>query len=657
MKIQKKISIWIWICIIIYIAIIVLSTSAYTEDILEFKGIIEGMVLDDFTNDPIEGVYIETNIGFSTVTRSNGDYLITGHKSGRFTITVHADGYLPEKLTSQINVLELGVTSQNFKLINKNKDYDEDGLPNGWEIYHELNYLDKTGIHGKDGDFDDDCWMNYQEYIMGTNPSDASIKPFNTKPTAPISQYPCDNQEITSQKPTLLIYNANDFDGHKLSYVFKIYNNDGIILEEKNISQGESPYHETSWQVNKELPVNTKYYWRAKSFDGIDYSNWTKPCTFIIKSKNIIPSTPTISWPRNLSEIKKYNPILEINNSFDMTCLDKPYFCVPLLYDFELYEDQNMEILLESQNNTKQGNNGATLWALKKILKENNFYWWRARAKNYEGLTSDWTVLSGFFVNKEDAPPSMPVICSPQNGAEISSLSPLLKINNSIDPDFDELVYFFEIDWINTFNSPTLIKSVGISEYSGQITLWRPSELKNNIFYYWRVRARGDKAYSEWNIGTFFINCSEITIDIELGKGWDMVSLPVFPEDTSIKTLFPDAEAIFKFTTKYILLNKNDKLEIGHGYWICLSNANTYSITGTPINSYTTNTIPSAWSMIGSCSYPAKFSIDNDAIITVFSFLNNYYLVGSDDYLQPGKGYWFNISKQSTLTIKEVYTK
>jgi hypothetical protein len=54
-----------------------------------------------------------------------------------------------------------------------NDDSDGDGLPNWWEIKYGLNPNDDEGIHGKEGDPDNDNFTNIQEYENITNPIDS----------------------------------------------------------------------------------------------------------------------------------------------------------------------------------------------------------------------------------------------------------------------------------------------------------------------------------------------------------------------------------------------------------------------------------------------------------------------------------------------------
>jgi hypothetical protein len=60
-------------------------------------------------------------------------------------------------------------------------DTDDDDLPDGWEVSNGLDPLDSTEENGGEGDFDDDGWTNYEEYIEGADPRDDTSPP----PTPP----------------------------------------------------------------------------------------------------------------------------------------------------------------------------------------------------------------------------------------------------------------------------------------------------------------------------------------------------------------------------------------------------------------------------------------------------------------------------------------
>ena len=148
---------------------------------------------------------------------------------------------------------------------------------------------------------------------------------------------------------------------------------------------------------------------------------------------------------------------------------------------------------------------------------------------------------------------------------------------------------------------------------------------------------------------------SAVSRDMPLGPGWSMISLPVEPVDPRVGMLFPDAVAVFMFSKDYVLLNQNDSLKKGVGYWIYIPTAHTYKITGIPFDNHTIPALESGWSMIGSTTYASRASVSNGTIRAVFGFSNKYDLIGFGNHVGPletCKGYWINSSEQTTITVE-----
>jgi len=144
-----------------------------------------------------------------------------------------------------------------------------------------------------------------------------------------------------------------------------------------------------------------------------------------------------------------------------------------------------------------------------------------------------------------------------------------------------------------------------------------------------------------------------VEIEMAVGAGWGMISLPAMPLDETVDELFPDAIAVFRHTAAgYELLDGNEFLLPDKGYWIYLPQAHTYTISGMPIMDYAIPDAQSGWSMIGGCTYPALPSAENGMIRAVFGFTNRYIRVSPGDMLQPGRGYWINCSQQATLSVE-----
>ncbi len=406
-----------------------------------------------------------------------------------------------------------------------NPDTDNDSLPDGWEIAHGTDPDDEGGDNGATGDPDNDGWTNFQEYLSNTDPFKSDPLPHNQSPNAPALNYPADGSETPTRQPMLSVSNSTDSDGNFLSYHFEIYSEDGLkslVIASPGIP--ETP-NSTAWTVDRMLDDNCRYYWRARSYDGTDYSEWMNTAAFLVNTANDPPSAPGIDSPAESTEISTIQPVLTVKNAADIDS-------AALTYEFEIYRDEHMATLEASRTNIAGGKNGTTAWPIDVFLSDNRYYWWRCRAMDDKGLYGEWTVLTKFFVNTSNDTPSVPRLKSPPDGTEVEDLAPLLEAYASSDTDLDLLTYVFEIDKSNTFDSTSLVRSLHIDDGQGGTIFWRPAPLDDNSIYYWRVAATDGAAFSQWSdIGALFIN-----------SGNDAPSIPVVknPGDaSSVATLTP----------------------------------------------------------------------------------------------------------------------
>jgi len=100
-------------------------------------------------------------------------------------------------------------------------------------------------------------------------------------------------------------------------------------------------------------------------------------------------------------------------------------------------------------------------------------------------------------------PPSRPVQLSPADGAVVSSLSPALRVENSIDLDDNTVLYQFEIA-IDEVDGPLVASAYDVLEgASGETNWFATPALVENQRYTWRVRAfdgQLDNPYSTWSL-------------------------------------------------------------------------------------------------------------------------------------------------------------
>ena len=137
---------------------------------------------------------------------------------------------------------------------------------------------------------------------------------------------------------------------------------------------------------------------------------------------------------------------------------------------------------------------------------------------------------------------------------------------------------------------------------------------------------------------------SACELTYELPAGWSMISLPCEVEDASLANLFPNAISLFEFGVGY---QAATSMDVGKGYWINLPQASSSSITGTGPSSLSVD-LPAAWSMVGPGQNVVSASSLGDNVISVFGFEAGYFTAAT---LEPGQGYWTNLSTAGTLDL------
>jgi len=378
-------------------------------------------------------------------------------------------------------------------------DSDADTLPDGWETANGFNALSGSGADGPAADPDGDGWTNYQEYLSCTDPADAAAVP--TAPSVPAVNYPADGAEADMLEPWLSVSNAADADCQAVRYIFELYADAGLttLVEataDTGMAEGDNT---TAWQPGSALDENTHYYWRARAYDGLAYSDWLATAGFFVNATAEAPSTAAVSAPPDGSEVTLRRPLLEVANAADADG-------DPLTYEFRVYADESLTTLVDSQTAVAQGAGGATTWQVATELDDNTDYWWTVQATDDEDLTGDWSAAARFFINTANDAPSTPPGGSPAMGAELTTTTPLLAVVHATDADLDALSYFFEIDTAATFDGFELEQSAELTEEVGVSTSWATQELTDNTTYYWRVRAFDGLAYGQWHSGWVFVN-------------------------------------------------------------------------------------------------------------------------------------------------------
>jgi len=149
---------------------------------------------------------------------------------------------------------------------------------------------------------------------------------------------------------------------------------------------------------------------------------------------------------------------------------------------------------------------------------------------------------------------------------------------------------------------------------------------------------------------TFGMNVMSHTYS--MSSGWNMVSLPVTPTDTTVAGVFSgSAQTVYGWTgTAYKLIGAGDDLEPMQGYWVLTNGAATPTVTGTPISS-TNHTLVSGWNMAGPVSAGVNVS-SLAGVTTVYGWSGSaYVLVTGTKELETTKGYWMLVNTGTEVNL------
>jgi hypothetical protein len=143
------------------------------------------------------------------------------------------------------------------------------------------------------------------------------------------------------------------------------------------------------------------------------------------------------------------------------------------------------------------------------------------------------------------------------------------------------------------------------------------------------------------------------TFIFHLDKGWNLISLPVIPDNLDYLTIFPEALSIYRYENgKYEAVSE---LKPEEGYWIELSSDKTYEITGVPKTNYTKLLSP-GWHLLGA-TFEKSTPISNDSGVCIdIIYAYEKKDSGVKDYvrvfeLSPGSGYWVHLANECEFII------
>jgi len=244
---------------------------------------------------------------------------------------------------------------------------------------------------------------------------------------------------------------------------------------------------------------------------------------------------------------------------------------------------------------------------------------------------------------------------TPANNAEVKE--DYVVVNVSITGDTIDRVL---LDWDGTNYTMTTTSS--------NIYSYNATNLTNGMTYTYRVYANDISDNSSVS-DTRNVTINETTgtsFDLNLGAGWNLISIPLVIDNTSINAVFPnanDGDELYTYSGGWIPATYYsgygwdgdlETVEPDKGYWYSATMAYTATITGTDAGTRSVS-IADGWNLIGytklspaNLSYLLANVTDGDELYAYnngwipATYYSGYGWDGELSTMEPGKGYWYN---------------
>jgi hypothetical protein len=181
-------------------------------------------------------------------------------------------------------------------------------------------------------------------------------------------------------------------------------------------------------------------------------------------------------------------------------------------------------------------------------------------------------------------------------------------------------------------------------------TTFTAPSLASSTQYYWRVNARNAGGTGAWSATGMFHTAT--AYQVQVSPGWNLISVPVRPENGSIGSVFPHAVAWYGFQpdSGYQTF---DTLHLGTGYWLKFDSSETVGMLGSTAPSLI-RPVAAGWNLIGglTADVPLAFVSVSPPGIQESAF---FYFDGAS-YLQaaslaPRRGYWVKMNAPGYIVM------
>ena len=339
-------------------------------------------------NDPLSYRLVTAPAGMSVSGNGLIQWIPAFAQSGRGT-------GVPYSVTVELSDDDGATVSASFTVSALWLDADDDGMPDTWE---RVNGLDPT-TDDSAGDANRDGVSNLDE---SNNANGGPHTPGRVQPSSPLN-----SARILTNDVTLAVDNTVDADGDAVSYVFELFSDEAltqrvievttsegsgsttsVVLDDTKLTSGAAD-DDAANANNVDLADNSWLWWRARATDGSHPGPWSDVQKVFYNPFNDLPSRPVAISPADGVTTSNTTPTLVVLNATDAEG-------EALTYEFELRKDTADGSVVASSTTVAEGE-GGTSFVVANAL-QNGRYYWKARARDASGGTSEWTVAAMFNV-------------------------------------------------------------------------------------------------------------------------------------------------------------------------------------------------------------------------------------------------------------------